>query len=86
MANVDEILEERSKTHGSYPLHAFTAQRIKDSIRETSGWSQLDPVHREALEMIAHKIARILNGDHTYVDHWDDIAGYSKLVSKYHGG
>jgi len=36
---------------------------------------------REALEMIAHKIARIINGDPNYADSWVDIAGYAKLVS-----
>ena len=37
-------------------------------------------VHREALEMIVHKIARIVNGDPNYIDNWIDICGYSKLV------
>jgi hypothetical protein len=31
--------------------------------------------------MIAHKIGRILNGDPDYIDSWDDIAGYAKLVA-----
>jgi hypothetical protein len=31
--------------------------------------------------MIAHKIARIINGDETYSDSWADIAGYAKLVA-----
>lgn len=35
----------------------------------------------EALDMIAHKIARIINGDPDYADSWDDIAGYAKLVA-----
>ena len=39
------------------------------------------PDQCEALEMIQHKIARILNGDPDYADSWDDIAGYAKLVS-----
>jgi hypothetical protein len=30
--------------------------------------------------MIAHKIARVLNGDCDCVDHWADIAGYGELV------
>jgi hypothetical protein len=37
---------------------------------------------QEALDMIQHKIGRILNGDPDYVDNWDDIAGYSQLISK----
>lgn len=37
---------------------------------------------REALEMNAHKTARILNGDPTYKDNWMDIEGYTHLVTK----
>jgi hypothetical protein len=40
------------------------------------------PIQVEALEMIAHKIGRILSGDPNHQDHWDDIAGYAKLVSE----
>jgi hypothetical protein len=35
---------------------------------------------RESLEMIAHKISRIVNGDANYMDSWVDIAGYAQLV------
>ena len=35
----------------------------------------------EALEMIVHKIGRIVNGDPDYADSWIDIAGYAKLVA-----
>ena len=41
----------------------------------------MDDDQREALEMIAHKIARILNGDPNYADNWIDIAGYATLVA-----
>jgi hypothetical protein len=36
----------------------------------------------EALEMIAHKIGRIIAGDPDFDDHWDDIAGYAKIANK----
>jgi len=36
---------------------------------------------KEAVEMIAHKLGRIVNGDPHYDDSWVDIAGYAKLVS-----
>ena len=35
----------------------------------------------EALEMIVHKIGRIVNGNPDKVDHWVDIAGYAKLIA-----
>ena len=42
---------------------------------------EMDDDQVEALEMIAHKIGRIINGDHSYSDSWHDIAGYAKLVA-----
>jgi hypothetical protein len=35
----------------------------------------------EALEMIVHKMGRIVNGNPDEVDHWVDIAGYATLVA-----
>jgi hypothetical protein len=35
---------------------------------------------QEALDMICHKIGRIINGDANYDDSWRDIAGYAQLV------
>ena len=49
-------------------------------MRNWDGWGAMDYDMREALGMIQHKIARILNGDPTYADSWHDIAGYAKLV------
>lgn len=44
-------------------------------------YPDLAPDQKEALEMLAHKIGRILNGDPDYADSWDDIAGYATLVA-----
>jgi hypothetical protein len=35
----------------------------------------------EALEMICHKLARIINGDPAYSDSWRDIGGFAVLVA-----
>jgi hypothetical protein len=43
---------------------------------------KLEDDQAEALEMIANKIARILNGDPDYADSWTDIAGYATLVAE----
>jgi len=37
-------------------------------------------VQREALEMICTKISRIIVGDCSHVDHWNDLAGYALRV------
>jgi hypothetical protein len=42
-------------------------------------WGPLASDQREALEMFAAKISRILTGDPDYPDNWDDIAGYGRL-------
>ena len=51
-------------------------------VNEGRGWDALTARQAEALEMIAHKIARILNGNPNYADHWADIAGYATLVQR----
>lgn len=47
-----------------------------------TNWEDLTPVQQEALEMIVHKIGRIINpgADPNYDDSWRDIAGYAQLV------
>jgi hypothetical protein len=42
-----------------------------------------DPVVREAIDMILHKLARIAAGNPYFEDHWKDIAGYASLPPKY---
>lgn len=80
MSDIQHLLSTRGQTHGDYSHHASITQRLKDcmgphyEIHHTV-------VHRESLEMIAHKIGRILAGDPDFRDHWDDIAGYAKLAA-----
>lgn len=75
------LLIERGKTHGDFTEHAQITQNMKACMRQYEGWSRLTPSQMEALEMIIHKIGRILAGNPNYADHWDDIAGYAKLVA-----
>ena len=79
--NVHEMLEGRATRYGTFEGHARISQDLKAVMHERSGWDRLKPDQREALEMIQHKIARILNGDPTYADNWIDIAGYATLVA-----
>lgn len=80
MSNIDVTLAERGTRYGEFSDHARIAQNIKRAMENSKNWSMLDDDMREALEMIAHKIGRILNGDPDYVDSWHDIIGYTKLV------
>jgi hypothetical protein len=81
MTEINRILEERGARYGKFKDHAALCQKIKYTMILTDGWQLLAPDQREALEMIAHKIARVLNGDPNYSDSWRDIAGYSTLVA-----
>ncbi len=75
----EELVAERSKTHGDFYEVAYVAQWIRNGMRARSGWERLSVAQCEALDSIAGKIARIICGDPNFVDHWDDIAGYALL-------
>mgnify|MGYP006275485251 CR=1 FL=1 len=77
----EDLLIERGKTHGDYALHARITQEIKRIYRDGSSHDKFTDAQRESLDMIAHKIGRIIAGDPDFRDHWDDIAGYAKLVA-----
>jgi fido (protein-threonine AMPylation protein) len=81
MTDINETLAQREQTHGSFITHADISQRLKAVMYEYSDFKYLASDQKEALEMIAHKIARILNGNPDVHDHWHDIAGYATLVA-----
>lgn len=82
MSNVDATLEERGNRYGSFDGHAKITQQLKVTMQQTDNWGKLSYDQAEALEMVAHKIGRILNGDPNYIDSWHDIAGYVRLVEQ----
>lgn len=82
-----DILNTREETHGDFVTPCRISRRLKDVI-----YAEL--MHRgvrrqempadyalEALDMICHKIARIIAGRWDFPDHWDDISGYATQVS-----
>ncbi len=81
-AERSQLLNERGSTHGDFGENGKIMQRLKQSLREHPGWQNLTPWQREALEMIQHKIGRILCGNPNFYDHWRDIAGYAKLCEE----
>lgn len=84
----EALISERGKTHGSFEDHARITKRLKRvletelSFRRNRNQIELTDQHIEALDMIAHKIGRIIAGDPTFQDHWDDIAGYAHIANK----
>jgi len=79
--NIEDTLIERGTRYGEFKDHADISQQIKITMQTKNGWGRLQFDQREALEMIAHKMARIINGDPNYHDSWHDIAGYATLVA-----
>lgn len=79
---ITKTLKDRSSKYGVFINHARITQDLKHTLkRNATKWESLTEDKREALEMIAHKIGRILNGDPNYRDSWIDIAGYATLVA-----
>lgn len=78
--SIEKTLKQRQKTHGNFETHAKISQELK-AVLWKYDYQNLSPDQCEALEMICHKIARILNGNPDVHDHWHDIAGYSTLVA-----
>jgi hypothetical protein len=81
--DVDETLNTRAQDYGTFKDGAALMQGIKrlladharahDKLFADDQW--------EALEMIVHKIGRIVNGNPDKVDSWVDIAGYATLIA-----
>jgi hypothetical protein len=78
--SISDLLRERERTHGSFKDHADATQALKRTMI-IYGKTKLTNTQRESLDMIVHKIGRILAGNPDYIDHWDDIAGYAQLVA-----
>ena len=81
--DVDEVLDQRAVDYGKFKDGAELMQALKRTLAahaQRHGKTFADD-QWEALEMIVHKIGRIVNGNPDKVDHWTDIAGYAKLVA-----
>jgi hypothetical protein len=61
--SVDDVIAERGKTHGRWIDNALYAQLVKEAWRKMAGWEALSMAQKEALEMIASKVGRILSGN-----------------------
>ena len=82
MTDIKDTLEERGTRYGVFQTQAEYAQGMKAIFAKSPNWATMKEDQREALDMIANKIGRILNGDPNYADSWHDIGGYAKLVEE----
>lgn len=74
------LVRERKKTHGDWAVQSSLARTLKEAMRDSANWKNLSPSQAEALDMIQTKVSRILSGDPSESDHWNDIAGYAVLA------
>lgn len=91
-SQVDTItatLASRGSQYGKFDNHAEITQTLKrasaDFVQRVHGKTieqHLTPDQKEALDMIYHKIGRVLNGNPDLADSWHDMAGYATLVDK----
>jgi len=89
--SLEETLKERGNRYGDFEDHAKISQNLQEVMRmsvagndghgeQKDCWESLSDIQKQALTVIADKIARILSGDPDYADNWHDIQGYAKLV------
>jgi len=80
---VDATLDARAVDYGKFIEGAEVMQMLKRVVQ--NALSNRDKVlahdQAESLDMIIHKIGRIINGNPDVMDHWLDIAGYAQLVA-----
>ena len=83
LTSVDEILATRASRYGDFATNALLSQTLQHIILQHAARNpsyKIEPYMAESLTFICQKIARIANGDPSYLDNWVDIAGYAQLV------
>jgi hypothetical protein len=79
---LDQDLRERDSRYGKFRDNGRVSQELKCALRSGTFWHRLTAPQKEALEMIAVKMGRIVSGDcGKQPDSWYDIAGFAKLGS-----
>lgn len=79
-SEIDAVLNGRKSTYGEYGEVSSLSQQLQQllGVHKRVLYSH---AQREALQMIASKLSRIVNGDPNHRDSWIDIAGYAKLAA-----
>jgi len=77
---INDTLSTREGQYGQYRVVSQISQDIKKVMRQSPNYYVMPNYARESLDMIANKMARILNGNYYLNDSWHDIGGYAALV------
>lgn len=78
--SIDETLAQRGSRYGPFKRHAEISQELQRVVAHYGGYRKMSDSQCEAINMIMHKIGRVINGDPNYDDNWRDIAGYAQLI------
>lgn len=78
----DAILSQRGPIYGPFISNADVSQQLKDVFQSSPNWNVMAADAKEALDVVALKVSRILTGaDPEYLDNWDDACNYFRLVA-----
>jgi hypothetical protein len=80
--STENLVAQRGAVHGDFTDVSLYGRQLKGIAQGSKNWTKLTSTQKEGLDMILHKVARILAGDPNHHDHWDDIAGYATITSK----
>lgn len=78
--DITATLAQRGEAYGDFREQGRVCQNLKKAMHDSPNWAFLPSYLREGLEMVQHKVSRILNGDALYDDNLHDIVGYTKLM------
>jgi hypothetical protein len=80
MEKIEDTIKQRDAEYGGFENMALIGQSMKEIARDSTSWCSMRAYQREAVDMILHKLGRLLAGNPDNIDGWHDIQGYAKLV------
>lgn len=80
--SINKTLEQRGSRYGKFKDVAATTYALQEILRDAKNHEHMTDDQVIALDMICNKMARIVNGDPSYIDNWHDISGYATLVEQ----
>ena len=80
--SINKTLEQRGERYGKFKDVASTTYALQEILRNAKNHKHMTDDQVIALDMICNKMARIVNGDPSYIDNWHDISGYATLVEQ----
>ncbi len=78
--DIKDTLAQRGSVYGDFREQGRITQNLKRAMHDSPNWHKLPGYMKEGLDMVQHKISRLLNGDPLYDDNVHDILGYIKLM------